>query len=252
MEIEPQQDRLKDLMSSTYLEILSRNRELLEGVGEAFKKAFETGDFDASVVSAALYLIEHLSGTLREGVDNGIENVIFSKDHSLKDQPLIQVQDNQSIIRLEDQRVDLSSKPEDTFIEPQTFGDLLFLRLDKALPDGQESFTREELERFAGDIRAAKEILESKPGVSFSREETRKILQQILTTPGPNSTHKNSFNKLSLMQTFSGLRANILNEFSSEIGHDWSKTPTVDFDTAMQIRGLGMLGKLKLPPKTNA
>lgn len=253
METESRQDRLRGSLSSTYLEIISRSGELLERVDDAFKEAFETGHFDASVVSATLYLIGDLSKTLREAVDNGIENVIFPNDYSLKDRPPIQVQDGQP--------KGLLPKPEEIFTEeqgiekhqdkPKTFDELLASKLGEVLPDGKESFTLQELGVFTGKLQGAREILESQERASFGREETITLLQTVLTTPDKRLDRTGEFDRKKILRHFPLLiRAPDLDKWSLVVGHDWSKTREVDFETAMQIRGLGMLSRLSLPPKT--
>lgn len=135
--------------------------------------------------------------------------------------------------------------------KPKNFGELLALKLDKMLPDEKEFFTRKELESFTSGILGSKETLNSHVGITFSRKNSIEILQSVLTTRiRVKSTPKESYDRNLLLRTFRELKADSLNEWSSKIRHDWEETPEVIFTEAMQIRGLSMLGRLKLPPKT--
>lgn len=255
-----EKEKTGDKLKAAYLEILRRNRELSESVDETFKKAFETSEFDTPTVSASLYLIERLSRMLREDVDNGIENVIFSRDQISENLPLLK--EIQPELHLVPQEVESTPLIEQGVLEgaqqilehqekPKTFGELLVLRLNKALPDEKKFFTNEEIESFAPGLRGVKKVINLKEGTSFDREGTIAILKQILTTSGKELKHTGSFDRKAILKSFPAVRTNTLKEWSSEIGHGWSTTPEVSFDEAMQIRGLSMLQRLNLPAKTS-
>lgn len=241
-------DGLKKKIGFSARDLLRNTSELARGV----QQTIDEGDFDPLEVAAALHLIEGISRTIREGVESGKGDVIFSRDHISANQPPLQ--EIQSELYSEQGTVLAKEKILNYQDKPKPFGELLILRLDKALPDGKESFTRQELKVFTKGIGGARKILESEVRASFGREKAITLLQKVLTTPSKilDIDRTGEFDRRQILKHFPLLRGSDLDEWSLAVGHDWSssKTQKVNFEEAMQIRGLFMLRKLNLPPKT--
>lgn len=255
MEKEQLQHRLKEHIINSFHDLLARNSDLAKAVQDAV----EIGDFDVAEISAALQLSEGISRTVREVIGGVEEHVIFSRDHISTDQPL--PQEIQPEVHLGQQQVGPTPLIQQGIVlegvqeilgqqeKPKTFGELLVQKLDRALPEKQE-FTRQELCSFTENIRGTKGIFESHGGSEFNREESIKILQEVLSSPGGNLKQKRRYSRQAIFLSFPRMQPSIfLDEWSSTIEHDWSETPEVNFEEAMQIRGLLMMGKLNLPPK---
>ena len=210
-------------------------------LSDDIRNALEGGDFDPAQVSAALQLIEGMSRAVREVIDNkpGKEQAIFAALPPL---------DGQVVEEVDLPAVSLSAPKENSEEKPKTFGELLTLKLDKALPDGQEQFTREDLRVILGGIKDSNSILKKQKESMFNRETTVRILTEILTTPRSPLKNDRRFSRMELMLDFT-VRASEIDRWSDDVGHVWSKEKTVDSATAVWIRGLGKLKKLNIPPK---
>lgn len=239
-EREPPHNKLRKKIAGSIRDLLVQNAQFAQDA----KEAFERDDFDPDEVSVVLQLGEGISQTVRTVFETGRTRVLFSRDHNAADQ--------QETLLLESATV--STQNNGTEIEengPKTFSELLTLKLYQRLPD-QPKFTRRELEIFTPNIKGAKSIFNSYQGSTFSREDTLKILQQVLTTPREHLRRTEEFNRRTLLASFPSVKSTVLDKWSSEIGHDWTNKPNIDFQTAMQVRGLSMLEKLNLPSKTSA
>lgn len=124
---------------------------------------------------------------------------------------------------------------------PTTFGELLQLRIDQALPR-KKQFMWEDLSKYAirGGIKSVKEkgLLNKK---KFSRQEAAVIVWRLLTSPtAVLAKREGDYTKKQAISSFR-LHKDQLDGWCKEIGYVWEKNDAVDFETAMQIRGLGYL-----------
>ncbi|MDP3998274.1 MAG: hypothetical protein Q8P89_01500 [bacterium] len=123
---------------------------------------------------------------------------------------------------------------------PTTFGELLQLRINQALPR-KKQFIWEDLSKYAirGGIKSVKEqgLLNKK---KFSRQEAAVIVWRLLTSPTATLATRESYAKKQAINSFR-LHKDQLDKWCNEIGYVWGKNDEVDFETAMQVRGLGYL-----------
>lgn len=222
-------------------ELLERSRDLTAGALGALGD--DDNPQDIPTITAALVLSEGLNRTVREALGGSGEHVIFSADQQHPQDG--QITTPEPILGT---RPDLSTARENED-KPKTFGELLRVRIREFLPDQQE-FTKQDIFQLVKNIRGAKKILAKESRRKFNKGEVTLILARVLTTPSRVAEEKlktkQFYNQRDLAITFgSHFTLENLARWSKEIGHDWIDKQEVDSDTAMQIRGLGMLEKLK-------
>lgn len=235
-----QGENLGNEVRKSVRELLERSRDLTAGALGALE---DNGNPDIPVITAALQLSEGLNATVRGVMGGGnTEHVIFSQN---------QYPQNEQVATLKytsTTRHDLPTARENGN-KPKTFGELLKVKIGEFLLDQQE-FTKQEIYQFVKNVRGVRNILTKESRHKFNKEEVTLILAKILTTPFRVTEEKlktkRSYSQRDLAITFgSHFTLENLARWSKEIGHDWIDKPEVDSDTAMQIRGLGMLEKLK-------
>lgn len=236
MEKQPQ-GNLKEQIVNTVHELLVRNLQLAQGA----KNAFETDDSDATEIVAALQLSEGISHTVRDILGSDNEHIIFSRDHN-------SIGSQEDMVASAGNVLPEDNKLEEERNEPKTFGELLTLKLDQALPD-KEEFTRKELQGFTSGAYGSIKFFKSQENKTFSRNEAIAVLQKFLTLPDKRQEHAESFTKKMFRKPYMKIPAGTLDEWSAQIGRDWKETPQVNFQTRMEIIGLNRLKALNLPPK---
>jgi len=129
--------------------------------------------------------------------------------------------------------------------KPKTFAELLRIRIDEALPEGKDDFRRDELREFLQNNRGTSRAIVaagfSKSRYRFSRDQATQIIWRYLTTSRRRFVVRESYDRNQVRTTFFLGNVKLLNELSAIVGHDWSRQQTVDYQTAMQLRGLALL-----------
>lgn len=217
-----------DEINVTIKESLSRLSEQSTTVQGTVTQALKNGSVDLPSVIAALELSGKLSATMQSFLENQGQ-VVFSDRESLR--PPTDENDGED-------------KHEPILPEgPKTFGELLRFRIDdQLLPVGKDSFLKSDLFEIAKNKNAVKKAaVAEKFSVKkrlFTREEAIQILYCFFITPSSN--FKNIQQSYSLQEfKKSHLQAgSVISELSQEINHDWLQNPTIDFQTAMELKGL--------------
>jgi len=133
--------------------------------------------------------------------------------------------------------------------KPKTFAELLKLVAEKVLPSDQDVFPKTALQKLLGDRRKTSKAIAGeglpKNQQDFNRKEAIGIVLRFLTTPNVRLLERESYTHAQIRCAFfQAISIGQLEKWSAEIGHDWTQNPTIDRQTAMQIRGLVQLDKV--------
>ncbi len=223
-----------DGIRTTIAESLSRISEQSTKVQETITQALKNGSVDLPAVIAALELNGQFSATMQSFLEHQGQ-VVFSKEQSV--QPT--VTDNSEKSRYE------PSLPEG----PKTFGELLRAKIDnELLPADKDSFTKSDIFEAARDTSGIRRASLAE-GISaykskLTREQVIKIIYRFFTTPQAHFKKRQDSYSLQEFKKSFVKAGNLISELSQEINYDWSQNPTVDYQTAMELRGLVNLEKV--------
>lgn len=230
------ESELKRTMAVQLREWLAQSARLANQVSETIKGDNLDGRLDE--VAAALEMIERGSFAARVFLET--RGVIVFGDKGDGD---------------EDRQKELAPDQDDTILKPTTFAHLLRQRIEGYLPEGKDQFIRTEVISLVADnprARVGAEQLWQELGIEdpAKRSEAADFAYRFLTTPAANMNQRETHTFSDLRLSFQ-LYGGILEDWSKEIGYDWSVHPTVNRETMLQIRGLTQLNRL-LERKANS
>lgn len=228
---------LRGVMPGVVRTISEQSSELMQRVVQALKDGEQ---IDVTSLTAAFDLNANLSRTLKEFLENQ-GKVVFPEGQPIKPSAI----DGEGDKIVDSLITELSSLHEG----PRTFGELLREKIDsQLLPPDKDSFKKSELFEAAknkGAVRkaAAAEGFKAQKNI-FTREETMQILYRFFITPAGNFKNiKESYSLQEIRKSFPMTEASI-NALSQEINYDCAQNPTIDYQTAMELRGLVNLEKI--------
>lgn len=215
-------------------ESLKKLSEQSLAVNETVTQALSNGSVDVPGVIAALELTSQISTTMQSFLEHQGQ-VIFSADQHL--QP--------STTDAEDENNPDPIEPEG----PQTFGELLRSRIENdLLPKDKDFFRKSEIYKIAmnaSGVRKAALAEDIPPKKSkLTREQVIIILYRLFTTPAGSFKNRQESYSLQEFKKSFPQTGDLVNRFSQEINYDWQKNPKIDYETAMEIRGLIELDKV--------
>ena len=218
---------LTEVMSGAVITVSEQSSELMQKVVQALQNS---GQPDIASLTAAFDLNASLSQTLKEFLENQGQ-VVFPEKQSI--QPTAINND-----------VDEGNRDEPSAAEdPKTFGELLRAKIDNdLLPEDRDSFAKSEIFEVAknkGAVRKAAIVEGFKAQkTKFTKEETIQILYRAFTTPPGQLKKRREFYNLKEIKNSFERTGNMINRFSGEINYDWTQNPTINYQTAMELRGL--------------
>lgn len=224
---------LREIMSGAVRTVSEQSSELMQTVVQVLKDGEQV---DVASLTAAFDLNANLNRTLKEFLENQ-GRVVFPEGQSV--QPA-------AIDDRKDEERNKPSLPEG----PKTFGELLKAKIDnELLPANNGSFTKSEIFEAAKNKKAVKKAASAEGFASrkvrFTRQEAINILYRVFITPAGAFKKKREFFSLQEIRTsFFPTNRDLLNQLSGEVNYDWLQNPTIDYQTAMELRGLGHLEKI--------
>lgn len=218
----------------TITESLIKLSEQSSMVQETMTQALKNGSVDLPAVIAALELSGKLSATMQSFLENQ-GGIIFQEGQSIQPTAIDGKEDK-----------DESSLPEG----PKTFGGLLRAKIDnELLPANNGSFTKSEIFEAAKNKKAVRKAASAEGfdprKTRFTRQEAINILYRVFTTPsGAFKKKQESFSVQEIRVSFFPTNSGLLSQLIDKIGYDWTQNPTIDYQTAMELRGLAQLEKV--------
>ncbi|MEK7559539.1 MAG: hypothetical protein AAB521_04500 [Patescibacteria group bacterium] len=197
---------------------------------------------DMPTIIGSLAAAENLNKAVRETLQ--LRGVVFSVDGITSTTTSL----------LEDEEIGIQDEPtvegrrEEDDDRPKTFGELLERRVDDdLLPPGQDQFKASQLKSIVGNesgMRKAASQEGMKRMRSYSREEAVRIIKRLLRNPLGNLKKREYWTKQNITSSFPNVPVAKFEETIGQVEYDWKKRPTVDHETAMEIRGLIVLMRL--------
>lgn len=224
-----QRDRrpeLREIMSGAVRQVTGQSSELLQRAVQALEDGKQV---DVPSLIAVFDLTANLSQALKEFIERRGQ-VVFPEGQSTQP-PTIDVRGNEGKNEL--------SLPEG----PKTFGELLKAKIDnKLLPADNGSFAKSEIFEAAKDTSGVRRaaLAEGIPAMKskLTRDQAIKVLYRFFTTPRGNFRKKQESYSLQEFKKSFVQTGSLISELSQEINYDWTQNPTVDYQTAMDLRGL--------------
>lgn len=224
---------LREIMSGAVRTVSEQSSELMNRTVQALD---DGGQVDVSSLIAAFDLNANLSLAVRQFLENRGQ-IIFPGEQAIKS-PAIDNNENRDLGE--------SVSPEG----PKTFGELLRAKIDyELLPADKDSFFKSKIYEIAKDTSGVKKaaLAEGIPATKrkITREETINILYRFFTTPpGTFKKKRELYSLQEIKVSFFPKNLDLPKQLSGEIGYDWTQNPTVDHQTAMELRGLLVLQKV--------
>lgn len=134
-------------------------------------------------------------------------------------------------------------------VGPKTFGELLDSKIDNYFGDC-EFVPKKVVQGLIGVVptrRVAGELGIKPKNYKLKLEEAKIIVRKAVTKPQANFKFGGGFldRQRMILSFFVGKGgSSLLDNYSEVIGYDWVKNPTVEYDTAMEIRGVRVLDNL--------
>ena len=228
-------ERNPNQIKATIKESLGKLSEQSFSVQEAITQALRDGSVDLQALIAALELSGQLNLTMESFLKNQGE-VVFAEGQFTQPTAVVDSEED---------------KTEPSLAEcPKTFGELLRAKIDsELLPTGRDVFPKSEIFEAARNRELTRKAAVAegfKPHKhNFTREETIQIIYRVFTTPsGAFKKRQEFFSLQDIKASFFPTHRDLLNQLNSAINYDWSQNPTVDYQTAMEIRGLVQLQRI--------
>lgn len=224
------QDELRGVMSGAVRQVTEQSSELMQSALQALKDGQQV---DVASLIAAFDLNANLSQALKQFLESRGQ-VVFPEGQSIRP-PAIDGEVDK----------DEPSLPEGL----KTFGDLLRAKIDgKLLPKDNDSFAKSEIFEVAKDTSGVRRAALAE-GISahqrkLTREQVIKVLYRFFTTPPGHFRKKQESYSLQEFKKSFVRAGSLINELSQEINYDWTQNPTIDYQTAMELRGLVNLEKV--------
>lgn len=226
-------------IGQSIMEITEEGVILYAMVRDAIRRG---GPFDDQM-AAALGFVEQFSGATRRLLEASGSAISFSNNGS-QENPVASLQYPQ----------DPAEDPPD--LKPRTFGQLLRQQVEALFPEDRTAWS---LAQIKGTIKVKRVSIKNfinagidkKGSDNFSRGEAILVTIANLTTPGGRLVPQEQYTSGDVIRSFL-ISSPQLNRWSQQVGYDWKAHPAVDFDTAMQLRGLHVLETriLGLPKET--
>lgn len=241
---EQRPSEIREVMSDAVRTVSEQSSKLMHRAVQALD---DDGQVDVPSLIAAFDLNANLSQAVKQFLESRGQ-VVFQDGQSV--QPPSDKNLDQSITALSEIH-DNEGKDEPNLPQgPKTFGELLRAKIERELlPTDKATFWKSEIFEAAKNRnsvkKAAKEEGFSVQKRRFTKEEAVQILYRVFITPsGKFKKKQKSLSLQEINSSFFPSHRDLLDQLSYEINYDWSQNPTVDYQTAMDLRGLAQLEKV--------